>query len=131
MRKVTAIVLSAMMALSLSACGSTAKESNVTETTAASSGSETTAAKAEETREPIKIGVSAPDLTNVFFIQIKDAMQAALSGSKDELIIQDAGGDQNKQMNDVADMINQGCDVICISAINSEGVRATLEACKV
>ncbi len=40
MRKVTAIVLSAMMALSLSACGSTAKESNVTETTAANSGSE-------------------------------------------------------------------------------------------
>ncbi|HBD01105.1 MAG TPA: hypothetical protein DC053_20035 [Lachnoclostridium sp.] len=130
MRKVTAIVLSAMMALSLSACGSTAKETDVKETTVASSGTETTAAKAEETREPIKIGVSAPDLTNVFFIQIKDAMQAALSGSKDELIIQDAGGDQNKQMNDVADMINQGCDVICISAINSEGVRATLEACK-
>ncbi|WP_159442016.1 sugar ABC transporter substrate-binding protein [Clostridium sp. Marseille-P2415] len=130
MRKVTAIVLSAMMALSLTACGSSAKEtteaSSGTETTAAA----TTAAKAEESKKPIKIGVSAPDLTNVFFIQIKDAMQAALTGPEDELIIQDAGGDQNKQMNDVADMINQGVDVICISAINSEGVRATLEACK-
>ncbi|GLC80049.1 substrate-binding domain-containing protein [Lacrimispora brassicae] len=130
MRKVTAILLSAMMALSLTACGSSAKE-----TTGASSGAETipgatTEAKAEETKKPIKIGVSAPDLTNVFFIQIKDAMQAALTGPEDELIIQDAGGDQNKQMNDVADMINQGVDVICISAINSEGVRATLEACK-
>jgi ribose transport system substrate-binding protein len=130
MKKVTAIVLSAMMALSLSACGSTAKETKVNETTVAGSGAETTAAKTEDTKKPIKIGVSAPDLTNVFFIQIKDAMQTALSGSEDELIIQDAGGDQNKQMNDVADMINQGVDVICISAINSEGVRATLEACK-
>ncbi len=130
MRKVTAILLSAMMAISLTACGSSAKE-----TTAAGSAAETTAgvtteAKAEDAKKPIKIGVSAPDLTNVFFIQIKDAMQAALTGPEDELIIQDAGGDQNKQMNDVADMINQGVDVICISAINSEGVRATLEACK-
>ncbi|MBE7720544.1 sugar ABC transporter substrate-binding protein [Lacrimispora indolis] len=130
MRKVTAIVLSAMMALSLSACGSSAKETTAVETTSAVAGVETTAGKTEDTKEPIKIGVSAPDLTNVFFIQIKDAMQAALTGPEDELIIQDAGGDQNKQMNDVADMINQGVDVICISAINSEGVRATLEACK-
>lgn len=79
--------------------------------------------------KPIKIGVSAPDLTNVFFIQIRDAMKAALKGN-DQLVIQDAAGDQNKQMNDVADMISQGCDIICISSINSEGVRATLEACK-
>ncbi len=77
----------------------------------------------------VKIGVSAPDLTNVFFIQIKEAMEGALKEG-DELIIQDAAGDQNKQMNDVADMISQGCDVILLSAINSEGVRATLEACK-
>ncbi|WP_394522970.1 sugar ABC transporter substrate-binding protein [Lacrimispora sp. JR3] len=132
MRKVTAIVLSVMMALSLSACGSAEKETTSTgsaETTAAAK--ETTkAAGTEAPAKPIKIGVSAPDLTNVFFIQIKEAMQAALTGPDDELIIQDAAGDQNKQMNDVADMINQGVDVICISAINSEGVRATLEACK-
>ena len=80
-------------------------------------------------KKGIKIGVSAPDLTNVFFIQIRDAMKAALKAD-DQLIIQDAAGDQNKQMNDVADMISQGCDIICISSINSEGVRATLEACK-
>lgn len=86
-----------------------------------------TSEKAE--KDGIKIGVSAPDLTNVFFIQIKDAMENAL-GPNDELIIQDAAGDQNKQMNDVADMINQGVDAIAISAINSEGVEATLQACQ-
>lgn len=133
MRKVTAIVLSVMMALSLSACGSAEKETTSAgsaETTAAAVKETTKAAGTETPAKPIKIGVSAPDLTNVFFIQIKEAMQAALTGPDDELIIQDAAGDQNKQMNDVADMINQGVDVICISAINSEGVRATLEACK-
>jgi ribose transport system substrate-binding protein len=131
MRKVTAIVLSVMMALSLSACGSSGKEAtSVAETTTAAVKETTKAAGTETAAKPIKIGVSAPDLTNVFFIQIKEAMEAALTGPDDELIIQDAAGDQNKQMNDVADMINQGVDVICISAINSEGVRATLEACK-
>lgn len=132
MRKVTAIVLSAMMALSLTACGSSARETTETnsEAGATAAAGTTAAANTEESSKPIKLGVSAPDLTNVFFIQIKEAMEAALASPDDELIIQDAAGDQNKQMNDVSDMINQGCDVILISAINSEGVRATLEACK-
>lgn len=129
MRKVAGIVLSAVMALSLIACSSektSSQGSFVSE--GDSAGIEEKSEKDSE--EGIKIGVSAPDLTNVFFIQIKEAMEASLKGESDEIIIQDAAGDQNKQMNDVADMINQGCDVICISAINSEGVRATLEACR-
>ena len=132
MKKVAAIVLSAAMAFSLMACSSQETASN---DSSAAPGTESEApaeegAGEESSEDGIKIGVSAPDLTNVFFIQIKDAMEAALQNENDEIIIQDAGSDQNKQMNDVADMISQGCDVICISAINSEGVRATLEACK-
>lgn len=46
------------------------------------------------------------------------------------MIIADSNGDQNKQLNDVTDMINQGCNVIALSPINSEGVRATLEYCQ-
>jgi ribose transport system substrate-binding protein len=112
-KKIFIIMLCAIMTLNMVACGSKNKGTNET---------------SEE--KGIKVGVSVPDLTNVFFIQIKDAMQAALTGPNDEIIIQDAAGDQNKQMNDVADMISQGVDVICLAAINSEGVRATLEACK-
>lgn len=136
MKKVIGIVLSAMMAISLTACSSTADNTAQTQSEAQTTAAVTSEAKGteakgtEEKQKPVKIGVSAPDLTNVFFIQIKEAMQKSLQNPEDELIIQDAGGDQNKQMNDVMDMINQGCDVICISAINSEGVRATLEACK-
>lgn len=124
MRKVAAILLSAVMALSVTACGSSETSGQ------GSAKAEGQVSSQKDSEDGIKIGVSAPDLTNVFFIQIKEAMEASLKGENDEIIIQDAAGDQNKQMNDVADMINQGCDVICISAINSEGVRATLEACK-
>nr|WP_314458670.1 sugar ABC transporter substrate-binding protein [uncultured Clostridium sp.] len=131
MRKVFGIVLSAVMALSLAACSSTADSTATSQSETQTTVAASSEAKGTETKQkPVKIGVSAPDLTNVFFIQIKEAMQKSLQNPEDELIIQDAGGDQNKQMNDVMDMINQGCDVICISAINSEGVRATLEACK-
>lgn len=115
-KKIFIIILCVIMTLNMVACGSKDK----------SNGDATN----ESSQKGIKVGVSVPDLTNVFFIQIKDAMQAALTSPNDEIIIQDAAGDQNKQMNDVADMISQGVDVICIAAINSEGVRATLEACK-
>lgn len=120
MKKFLALVLCLAMAASVTACSG---KSDASSTAAAGGSSAAAPAKA------IKIGVSAPDLTNVFFIQIKQSMEKSLKDG-DKLIIQDAGGDQNKQMNDVADMISQGCNVICLSSINSEGVKATLEACK-
>ena len=120
-RVVAAILCLGMMISMFTACSG----SNASSTAASTAGTASTA----DSTKPLKVGVSAPDLTNVFFIQIKKAMEAAL-GAKDTLVIQDAAGDQNKQMNDVADMISQGCNVICITSINSEGVRATLEACK-
>ncbi len=135
MKKLVATLVLVAIAISiLTGCGAAPATTAATTKAAAATAAAQTSAAAQTTAaaagKPIKIGVSAPDLTNVFFIQIKDAMKAALKNPKDEIVIQDAGGDQNKQMNDVADMISQGCNVICISAINSEGVRATLEACK-
>ena len=126
MKKVYAVNLCMIFAFTLVACSGKKEPAKGTDT---NGGTTTEGTDGKGTEEGIKVGVSAPDLTNVFFIQIKEAMEAAL-GPNDELIIQDAAGDQNKQMNDVADMINQGVDVIAISAINSEGVEATLRACQ-
>lgn len=131
MRKIknlVAAMLITAVSISMAACSSKAPAK--TETPAETPTNAETPAANDALSDGLKIGVSVPDLTNVFFIQIKDAMEAQLTGPKDELIIQDAAGDQNKQMNDVADMINQGVDVIALSAINSEGVEATLQACK-
>nr|WP_308743466.1 substrate-binding domain-containing protein [uncultured Anaerocolumna sp.] len=125
MKKVFVVILCMIFAFNLVAC-SGKNDSKGTGTNGTDGNTESDGKGSEK---GIKVGVSAPDLTNVFFIQIKEAMEAAL-GPNDELIIQDAAGDQNKQMNDVADMINQGVDVIAISAINSEGVEATLRACQ-
>lgn len=126
MKKVYAVILCMIFAFTLVACSGKKEPAKGTDT---NGGTTTEGTDGKGAEEGIKVGVSAPDLTNVFFIQIKEAMESTL-GPNDELIIQDAAGDQNKQMNDVADMINQGVDVIAISAINSEGVEATLRACQ-
>lgn len=125
MKRLFALVLSLVVALGLVACGGSSSSSS---SAAGSVAPGSSAVQGEGT--PLKIGVSVPNLTNVFFLQIKEGMEKALTGPDDEVILMDANGDQNKQMNDVMDMINQGCNVIALSPINSEGVRATLEACQ-
>lgn len=127
MKKLIALVLALVLTLSFAACGKKdAPDGGTTLGTDSTTGN----AGSESTKGPLKIGVSLPNLTNVFFLQIRDGIESALEGSGDEAVIADANGDQNKQLNDVTDMINQGCNVIALSPINSEGVRATLEYCR-
>lgn len=126
MKKLAAFALSIAMILSLAGCGNGVAAGPSAASSVFADGS----ASAAPERKPLKIGISVPNLTNVFFLQIKAGMKEALTGPNDEIIVMDANGDQNKQMNDVTDMINLGCNVIGLSPINSEGVRATLEACK-
>lgn len=131
MKKFASILLSLAMMASMSACGGApTASSSSSEVAAGGSSVSSDVSVAEGDRKPLKIGISVPNMTNVFFLQIKEGMEKALTGPDDEVIVVDANGDQNKQMNDVTDMINQGCNVIGLSPINSEGVRATLEACK-
>ncbi len=131
MKKFGAIILSLAMLLSMGACGSTATTSKAnSDAGSAAASAAVSAASAAVGGKPLKIGISVPNLTNVFFVQIKQGIEKSLKNSSDSAVIMDATGDQNKQMNDVADMINQGCNVIGLSPINSDGVRATLEACK-
>lgn len=133
MKKLGAIILSLAMLLSMGACGKSATTSSANSDAAAGSAAASAAVSAASAAvggKPLKIGISVPNLTNVFFVQIKQGIEKSLKNSSDSAVIMDSQGDQNKQMNDVTDMINQGCNVIGLSPINSDGVRATLEACK-
>ena len=130
-KRILATILTLSMVFSLAACGSKeeTKEPAAAQTEDAAVAQEE-AKPAEGDAKPLKIGVSLPNQTNVFFLQIVDGIESAINGEEDDVIIADSNGDQNKQLNDVTDMINQGCNVIALSPINSEGVRATLEYCK-
>lgn len=123
------ILISAILAGCNSGSGVSSVVHSSEDSTSASS-KVSVASGTASTGKPLKIGISLPNMTNVFFLQVRDGMKAALKDSKDEMVVMDSNGDQNKQMNDVMDMINQGCNVIGLSPINSDGVRATLETCQ-
>ena len=132
MRKMIALFMVTVLLAGCSSGGGTSSEEATTAAERESGVAENTVATdtAEESSdEPLKLGISLQNMTNMFFIQIKDKIEASM-GPNDEVIITDANGDQNKQLNDVSDMLNSGCNVIGICPINSEGVRATLEMCQ-
>lgn len=74
------------------------------------------------------IGVSVADQSNVFYIDILDGMESAVSAD-DKLVIMDAGFDAAKQVDDIEDMINQGVQVMLIDPVDSNAIKTSLEAC--
>lgn len=98
-------------------------EAVVTEAKQESKTEESAAAKS------ITIGVSQKTNTNPYNIQVADAIKAAVRDG-DEVIFTDAQQNQGKQINDVDDLIQQGCDVILISPVDWQGTRGMLEACE-
>lgn len=133
MKKLSLIAVALFMAIALVACSavttdSTAAESSApaeqsTEASAAASAAESAAGGA------IKIGVSVADQSNPFYIEILDGMESAVQGD-DQLIVMDAGFDAAKQITDIEDMIQQGVSVMMIDPVDSNGIQASLNACK-
>lgn len=69
------------------------------------------------------------DQSNPFYIEILDGMESAVQGD-DQLIVMDAGFDAAKQITDIEDMIQQGVSVMMIDPVDSNGIQASLNACK-
>lgn len=90
---------------------------------------ETAKEAGKEAGSGIKIGVSIADQSNVFYIDILDGMKSAMK-SEDDLIAMDAGFDPAKQITDIEDMIQQDVDVMLIDPVDSNGIQASLDACK-
>lgn len=129
-KKTLAVVLAVVMAMSLSACGSTSEapsEEAAVEEAAASS--ETAAPEESTSAENGKlIGVSVADQSNVFYIDILDGMETATKEG-DQLVVMDAGFDAAKQLDDIEDMINQGVEVMLIDPVDSNAIKTSLDAC--
>lgn len=134
MKKISILVLVLVLAVSLVACSgqtqeaatSAAAESQAAATTAAA---ETPAAETAASTGAVKIGVSVADQSNPFYIEILDGMESAVKEG-DELIVMDAGFDAAKQITDIEDMIQQGVGVMMIDPVDSNGIQASLLACK-
>ena len=121
------VIISLLLAVSLFLASCTTPEADVTETEAVGEG-EVVATEPEETAEPLKIGVSIADQSNVFYVDILDGMEAAMKDG-DELIVMDAAFDVAKQITDIEDMIQQDVDVMLVDPVDSVAIQPALEAC--
>ena len=135
-KKVTAMALASMMALSLAGCGS----SSTTATTAAATeaAKETTAAATEAAKEAAttaaaaaattdvadkKVGISIYKFDDNFMTLYRTELVRYLTedlGFKAEnVVVQDGKGDQAEQTNQIQNFITQGVDVLIINPVNS------------
>lgn len=140
-KKLAALFATVAMGMSLMACGG-AKESSgkkpqgQKESTEASSkevqGQRGDAELIDLTKEDlkgIKIGFSSKDNSDQFVKQIADAAQEEAKALGVDLIMNDAGGDVNKQISDVETLIAQGVDAIIVIPQSVEGSAPVVEKC--
>ena len=130
MKKFSLIAVALFMAIALVACSAVTTDSPAAaEPSAPAEQSTEASAEAPAAEGAIKIGVSVADQSNPFYIEILDGMESAVQGD-DQLIVMDAGFDAAKQITDIEDMIQQGVSVMMIDPVDSNGIQASLNACK-
>ncbi len=142
-KKVTAMALASMMALSLAGCGSsstTATTAAATEaaTTAAAAASEaaTTAAEATGTTDVAdkKVGISIYKFDDNFMTLYRTELVRYLTedlGFKAEnVVVQDGKGDQAEQTNQIQNFITQEYDVMILNLVQASSAPEITDMCK-
>lgn len=80
-------------------------------------------------KDSYKICANLKSTSNPYYLEVMDGLKAEIKEG-DEFILTDSQEDQAKQINDVEDFIQQGCDIIYISPVDWQGTRSMLEAAK-
>lgn len=135
-RKLTAVIITAVLALSLTACGnSAATETAEADTTAAEAeaSAETEAEAPAETEaasgDTYVIGYSPATLNNAFWLAVEDGVKASIEekGAQVELIEVDANGDQSIMNDRISDLISSGIDALLLAPADSTACTSALE----
>lgn len=84
----------------------------------------------EDTKEEqeIRIGFSAIDMENPYFITLESAVKEVLGEEEYRLITKDPGTDPDKQAAQIQEMIEEGISAIILSPVNWEKITPSLEA---
>ena len=114
LRKLAALVLAGVMAMSMAACSAASVEGEkpAAEGEAAGSGS---------------IGLSVSTLNNPFFVTLSEGAEAKAKELGVELITVDAGDDSAKQASDIEDMISKNISVLIVNPVDSDAVAPAVE----
>ena len=128
MKKIIALVLAAMMVLSLAACGAKTEAPAATQAPAAA---EAPAAPAENTGSGKTVGIAMPTQSSERWIKDGGNMKAQLEAKGSNVELQYAEDDVQAQVSQIENMISQQVDVLVIAAIDSgalTGVEAQAKA---
>lgn len=115
LRKLAAIVLAGVMAMSMAACS------------AASVEGEKPAAEGGAAEGTGSIGLSVSTLNNPFFVTLSEGAEAKAKELGVELITVDAGDDSAKQASDIEDMISKNISVLIVNPVDSDAVAPAVE----
>ena len=120
LRKLAALVMTGMMALSMAACGGAVSVDG--EKPAAEAGTEAAAATGSGS-----IGLSVSTLNNPFFVTLSDGAEAKAKELGVELIVVDAGDDSAKQASDIEDLISKNISVLIVNPVDSDAVAPAVQ----
>lgn len=80
--------------------------------------------------EPIKFGASYMTMNNPFYGALNDSIRDKIEANGDILITLDPALDQQKQIEQIEDMIEQGIKVLFLTPVDWKEVKPVLEACQ-
>ena len=112
MKKLAALLLAGVMALSLMACA-VEGEGDSSEEADGGNGS---------------IGLSVSTLSNPFFVDLADGAEAKAEELGVEIHVTDAGDDAATQTSNIEDLISKGISVLIVNPVDSDAVAPAVEA---
>lgn len=84
----------------------------------------------EKQEQHYTFGFTGMDLTDLSFRAALTELQAAVEEKGDTLLTCDPQLDNEKQLQGIRDMLDQGMDLLVLGPVDADGVRPALEACR-
>lgn len=125
-KKLTAIVLTAAMALTMTACGGGA---GAEKTTAAGTQAEGQSGDTSKGKDTFTIGFSNCSQDTPFFANMTPIIEDYAKEKGIKVISLNADNDVSKQNKDIQDLISRGIDILITNPVNEDGPSAGIEAC--
>lgn len=123
MKKITALLLTAALALSMAGCNAVSIDGS----SSSSSGNDS-ASSADAGTGTGSVGLSISTMNNPFFVTLSEGAEAKANELGVELISVDAGDDSAKQAGDIEDLISKGIKVLIVNPVDSDAVAPAVEA---
>ena len=122
MKKIIALVLAAMMVLSLAACGAKTEAPAATQAPAAPAATEAPAAPAENTGAGKTVGIAMPTQSSERWIKDGRNLKAQLEAKGFNVILQYGEDDVQAQVSQIENMIASGVNCLVIASIDSSAL---------